>query len=619
MHLPARPLALALVALGVSTVLAQTRTFTSQYTFGDSLSDSGNLFALTNRTQPPAPYFNGRFSNGPVFTELLGNPIAPAATVSAQRGNLNFAFGGANAGPGGAPIPNLTQQIGMYRLQGLPARPTDVFTVLAGPNDMIAVLGAPTTPGNPASLDAAGANVAQAVATGVQTLMGLGAKNIVVGGLPNLGATPRALATGGPGGAGATFGLRATNAFNHELRSRLQALAAGAPDVNLVFLDLQGIMSRIVSDFEAAGFTNATSFYLAPPAQGGGSGDPNGYIFWDDIHPTARTHALLAAIVVEELNPEPVLGFGTTIGSAALALRGVAANALDTRVAQVAAPKRAVGRTDVYASFQYGDGVRLADDWRPKFGFDAQVVTAGADWRAADGFTLGAALQAGRLDADVRGGRGDFKMEDVSGWVYGIWHGGPVSLTLDGGYGALDVKDIARATSFAGLRTTGKTSGEHWGGGIKVAWAIDGGGFEARPWLAVRTDRVELDAYTERDVPSLNLAFEAQEAKSNTGGLGLDLTTQGKFGGRDLRFDLRAAWLGELGNNKRTLGGRLADNFTRPTLIEIEDGDGDGILVGGAVTLGLGQNWSTSLGYTGEIRSGQKLGSRALLSVQTGF
>ena len=35
--------------------------------FGDSLSDTGNLFAATSGDLPPPPYFNGRFSNGPIW------------------------------------------------------------------------------------------------------------------------------------------------------------------------------------------------------------------------------------------------------------------------------------------------------------------------------------------------------------------------------------------------------------------------------------------------------------------------------------------------------------------------------------------------------------------------
>jgi len=43
--------------------------------FGDSLSDSGNLFAATMGTTPPPPYYQGRFSNGPVWVEDLAGRL----------------------------------------------------------------------------------------------------------------------------------------------------------------------------------------------------------------------------------------------------------------------------------------------------------------------------------------------------------------------------------------------------------------------------------------------------------------------------------------------------------------------------------------------------------------
>lgn len=602
------------VIVGLASARAQNRTWTSQYSFGDSLSDSGNLFALAR--QPPTPYFNGRFSNGPVFVELLGQPIAPAATLSSIGGNRNYAFGGANAGAGGA-VPNLAQQIGMYRASGLPAQPTDLFTVLAGPNDLISVLGAPTTPGNPASLDAAGAATAQAVATNVQTLIGLGAKNIVVGGMPALGATPRALGQGGAGGAGATFGTRATNAFNNELRSRLATLAAAAPDVNLLYVDLQGVLDRVVEDYRALGFNNATSYFLAPAAQGGGQGDPNGYVFFDDIHPTTRTHALLAAVVVEQLNPELPLGAAAMQGTAALRLANLSAGAVDARASQLTLSNRAIGRIDAYATFNYNDGVRGREGWRPRFGFDAHAITAGIDSRVTDGAFAGIAASGGRLKAKSRAG--EFDVEDGAGRIYGVWRGGPVSLLLDAGYGALRVTDIRRTTAFGGLATRGKTSGTHWGAGMKALWNVDVGAVNVRPWAGLRTERVKLDGYTESAVPALTMEFAAQEAESSSGAVGFDVAIMSGLGPRAARIDLRAAWHGEIGSQTREVAGRLAGNFTRPTSVAIEDGDGDGVEVGGAATIFLTKNWGATLGYAADVRSGERIAHRATVSVQTGY
>lgn len=60
--------------------------------FGDSLSDNGNLFAQTG--QPPAPYFQGRFSNGPVWVEQLFGPLNSPIQGTGVAGNVDLAFGG---------------------------------------------------------------------------------------------------------------------------------------------------------------------------------------------------------------------------------------------------------------------------------------------------------------------------------------------------------------------------------------------------------------------------------------------------------------------------------------------------------------------------------------------
>lgn len=612
----------AIVVAALSgSALAQIRTFTNQYTFGDSLSDSGNLLAVTTALgapNPRAPYFQGRFSNGPVFTELLGSNLALAATApSTVRGSLNFAFGGATAA-GTSPVPaSMSVQIGLFQARSIVPAKTDLFTVLFGANDLIPVLTSPATATNPAGLDAAGASAAATVAGGVQTLIGLGAKNILVGGLPNLGATPRSVAAGSTGTA---FGLRASSAFNAELTTRLRAISTGAAaaDVNLIYLDLQGALDRIILDYKALGYSNVTSFVIAPTASGGG-GDPSNYVFFDDIHPTAKTHALLAGAVVETLNPEPVIGFAATQGTAALALQSLSASAFDTRLTQVAATSRTTGRADVYASFNYGDGNRSAESWRQKFSYTAQVLSAGADLRVSDGFLAGAAIHSGRLNAKLNSAGGNYTMEDLSGRAYGVWSGGPVSFAVDASYGNIDVRGLHRTTGFAGFQTNGKTSGDHWGAGLKAFWTLDTSGYRVRPWLGLRTERVKLRAYTEKDVPVVAMDFDGQTAKSSAGGVGVDFGTDTKFAARALHLDLRAAWHGEMTNKSRDVAGKLAGNFTRLTTIGVEDGDGSGFELGGAATLFFTKNWSASLGYAGDIRRSERLASRASLSLQTGF
>lgn len=54
------PVLTVLACVAAPAAFAQNRVFTNQYTFGDSLSDSGNIFAATSAfgaPNPRAPYF----------------------------------------------------------------------------------------------------------------------------------------------------------------------------------------------------------------------------------------------------------------------------------------------------------------------------------------------------------------------------------------------------------------------------------------------------------------------------------------------------------------------------------------------------------------------------------
>lgn len=603
-----------LLALAPTALRAQHRIFTAQYSFGDSLSDNGNLFAVSSRTLPAAPYFQGRFSNGLVFTELLGRTLVPHTTPgAAQRGDLNFAYGGATAAPG-SQVPHLAQQVALYRAQGLPALRTDLFTVLAGANDLFPVLAASTTPSNPAALDAAAASAAASAAGAVQSLVSLGAKNIVAAGLPGIGASPRALAAGATGVA---LGERATTAFNGDFRARLAAIAAATPDVNIVYVDLAAILARTVSDFRALGYVNVTTAYLAPSAAGGGSGSPDGYVFWDDIHPTAKTHALLAAIVTEQLNPEIPLGFATGLGRAALVLQATATDAVEVRTRKLAGSGRARGRIEGFAGYDYLDGGRGPAIGVPSFEFTGSVATAGVDARAGESLMLGGAVQTGKLDFDAE--RGSFTLVDSGARVFAVWTGSPVSLALDAGCGVLSVRDLARVTAFGGLPARGKTGGERFGAGVKAMWSLAIGKATLRPWLTLRTERVRLDGFSERDLPALAMSYESQKATTSAGALGVEASIPQLLSFRRLRLDLRGSWHGELISRSRTVAGKLVDNFTLRSALAIEDGDSDGAEFGAAFALALSPALETALGYVTEVRSGDRTGHRVTFTIQSGF
>lgn len=94
----------------LSSPLAEA-AYVSLYAFGDSLSDSGNMYnaiwSMSGGTVevPPPPYHQGRASNGPVAVEYLATNLGlTAKPLIGSDGNIdlagsNFAVLGSATGP----------------------------------------------------------------------------------------------------------------------------------------------------------------------------------------------------------------------------------------------------------------------------------------------------------------------------------------------------------------------------------------------------------------------------------------------------------------------------------------------------------------------------------------
>ena len=95
------------LVVGTAAFASQTASalpFTNMVVFGDSLSDTGNILISTGGAIPTAPYFNGRFSNGPVWIDTLTAGLGlPAGAVASFAGGNNYAFGGARTGTDASP------------------------------------------------------------------------------------------------------------------------------------------------------------------------------------------------------------------------------------------------------------------------------------------------------------------------------------------------------------------------------------------------------------------------------------------------------------------------------------------------------------------------------------
>lgn len=294
-----------LVLSSLAPLDAQAANFTGIYAFGDSLTDTGNVFNLSGNTFPPPPYFDGRASNGPLWVEYLADklnlPIEPSTT-----GGTNFAFLGATTGLDNTVNPallGLQQEVGLYlnflSTKNLTADPNALYVVSAGANDYLPTESTTFTPyTEPYTTVTNLAFVVTALAT-------VGAKNILVVNLPDLGELPRTNTT-----SDANRLNNLTQAHNTLLSQTLNSLPL-SPEVDISILDVNTLFNNVVNNPARFNFTNVTD-----PCFTGSSicSNPNEYLFWDQIHPTTAGHRLIGNLAAQSLGvPEPSFVPGVAI------------------------------------------------------------------------------------------------------------------------------------------------------------------------------------------------------------------------------------------------------------------------------------------------------------------
>ena len=251
--------------------------------FGDSLSDSGNVFIKTSGYQPPdPPYWQGRFSNGPTWVELWAERIGLSAAPSLADGS-NYAFGGAETGDDPVLfISNMGTQLATY-LDGNTPSGSEMFVLWGGANDYFNGQRDPLVP-------------ADNIAGLITTLHGAGAERFLVPNMPPLGQTPMYRGTAEEQTADSFVA-----GFNAELSGRLALLRSELgvsivePDVHGLFMDFLANPDRYADSY---GITNFTD-----PAFDEDMGiiveQPDQYVFWDDVHPTRIAHRAIADIIPE--------------------------------------------------------------------------------------------------------------------------------------------------------------------------------------------------------------------------------------------------------------------------------------------------------------------------------
>jgi len=303
-------------------------SYSELFVFGDSLTDSGNSFFVTAGAIPAAPYVQGRFSNGFNFADdlslrLFGQPLVPSF-----NGGTNFAVGGSTTGTANNVVPVrtglLVQKDSFLQTFGrTTADANALYLVYGGSNDLFtAIDDVEHNRKDPATAEAdtlrdAMANLGEIIGD----LSDRGARHFLVPDLGDLGKRPSLLNT-----PLSSFASQASAHFN----DALERLLAGFSGLDIHTLDVRAAFDDARAG--VGGFSNTTTPCYDGAITGGPPSpctDPADHLFWDDIHPSARAHALLAdrpfdAVMV----PEPQTWLALLVG---IALVGLACDPGDAR------------------------------------------------------------------------------------------------------------------------------------------------------------------------------------------------------------------------------------------------------------------------------------------------
>jgi phospholipase/lecithinase/hemolysin len=284
---------MALYLGGISIQHLHAGPYSGIVVFGDSLSDTGNYATRYIDQVLPPPYDGGRWSNGPVWVEVLAERLGLPLPVDSSHGGTNYAWGGGTTGSVAGSV-NMDVQLQRF-LQSRQPSEDELFIVWGGANDFFLGQTNPLAPVGKLT------NI-------ISQLTQAGAKNFLVVNLPErIGIYPdlnNRLSQLAP-------------TFNSELWAALDELQSSTQGLNIVKFDFHELYDMIAANPSRFGFSNLEQPACSDCALWDLSQRPTGYVFgnvvlnpdqyylWDDVHPSAAAHRVIGDAAYALLDPLP--------------------------------------------------------------------------------------------------------------------------------------------------------------------------------------------------------------------------------------------------------------------------------------------------------------------------
>lgn len=326
-------------------------SFSSLSSFGDSMTDSGNKYAVSKALHDSTegavtiaadkPNLVGRSSNGKVWVEHLAEMlelesspgrkgIETQVTVKRNNGTKNYSVKTNN-------ILGNNWAVGGAQASGHHNRENDYFYNLSESNDVLAISGGHIFTNTAKQIEdrlavkgnfdehtlvtyiAGGNNLfytlfgdvkltaKQTAAFSIENIKALirnGAKNIVVGNMHDAQEAPvlnknKELAD---------FAKQYIDDYNKELEKQTALISNLQPEVNIYFIDTNKFFKLVRDEVKANGrYSDSelgiTIINTTDAAWNEQTGEvvtnPNNYMYWDTIHPTGHMHKLFAKHVAD--------------------------------------------------------------------------------------------------------------------------------------------------------------------------------------------------------------------------------------------------------------------------------------------------------------------------------
>ena len=543
-------------------------------TFGDSLSDNGNVFKVTGGTAPSSPpYFNGRFSNGPVWIENVISNFNLSTTSN------NFAFGGATSGTSNInpALPGLTTELDVFLRTSPTVDPNRLFVVWAGANDYLG--GRQTNP----------AVTVGNLSTAIQRLTAAGATQIVVPNLPNLGKLPASL------GIPALAGLDPLSAaHNSVLSASLRSLASSNPNISIVPTDLEALFNRVTTNPARFGLTNVTQPCLNP-ATGAVCATPDTYLFWDEIHPTAAGHRLIGAFAYDTLAaPQTIAPQVTSVLSSTRRQTGdINRRLLELRTT----PTSGKRKLSAYITGDLNTGDRQNTSTTTGFNIDTKGVTVGIDYPVTDRIVIGLAASNNSSNNQLNDNKGKVGLNNTSVSIYGSYKQNKLYADALISYG-WDSFNLTRKINVTGFdRATANPSGNRFSAGVSGGYDFGANGLSIGPIVGLRYAKVKINGYTEQNGDILNLKVNPQQADSVLFNIGAQVTYSFRTNFGTISPYISANYERELSNNNRQIVTELVTQPGIPMRTNIAAESPDSVSLSTGVQAQFTNNLAVAFGY----------------------